>query len=354
MKRVLKVLGVIVVIGLVAVIWIGSRPDINRALTATAPQELPTNPVSEDVAAALTAEAGRDGSPLDAVVIMDGESVAYRWGDAATPMDIASVRKGMVSLLFGIASDKGLVDFDATLADLGIDESATPLTEEEKQATILDLIASRSGIYIASGAETDWMKENRPARGSAAPGEQFFYNNWDFNVVGVIFEAETGQTIGAAFNDWIALPLGMQDFHPDHVVYDPPEGSTDFRRYKMYLSARDLARVGVMVQQDGQWGGEQIVSPDWVALIKTPVSVLDPGDPESGAFSYSWWIDGRDGNLYHEGWGGQYLYLDDAKNLVVVTRTDNGNRFYEQAVFFLFGTQGELDHVDALRALLPG
>lgn len=56
------------------------------------------------------------------------------------------------------------------------------------------------------------MIDRKPARGSFGPGEEFYYNNWDFNVLGTIFETETGIALGVAFNQWIAQPLGMQDF----------------------------------------------------------------------------------------------------------------------------------------------
>ena len=56
------------------------------------------------------------------------------------------------------------------------------------------------------------MKKNRPARGSHAPGTFRYYNNWDFNVLGTIFEKRTGLKIGEAFYQRIAKPIGMQDF----------------------------------------------------------------------------------------------------------------------------------------------
>ena len=100
-----------------------------------------------------------------------------------------------------------------------------------------DLLASRSGIYIPSGAETQWMKENQPTHGAAVPGEQFFYNNWDFNALGVVFAAETNLTIGEALDCWLAVPLGMEDFHPSNVTYDALRAVL---RYPYYRSSTGL------------------------------------------------------------------------------------------------------------------
>ena len=56
------------------------------------------------------------------------------------------------------------------------------------------------------------MKTNRPARGSAKPGEKWLYNNWDFNTVGVIVERALGAPFFEEFARRIASPLGMEDF----------------------------------------------------------------------------------------------------------------------------------------------
>ena len=82
------------------------------------------------------------------------------YGETSTPMNLASIRKSVLSLLFGIAWDRGLIELSQTLDVLGIDEKRTLLTHTEKQATIEQLLQSRSGIYLQSGAETVEAKED--------------------------------------------------------------------------------------------------------------------------------------------------------------------------------------------------
>lgn len=336
-----------------AVIW-ASRPVVPLDVAAASPTPLPSTELPGTDAA--IAYAGRRDTAIDALVVLRGGEVGASWGDVAIPMDTASVRKGLSSLLFGIAIDKGLVSLETTIAELGIDDAGAPLTDLEKCATIEDLLTSRSGIYISAGAETQWMKDNRPARGMAAPGEEFFYNNWSFNVLGVIFEQVSGLQIGEALNLWIARPVGMEDFSPEHVIYQELDGVSAFPTYRIYISARDLARVGTLILNDGSWDGQQIVPPAWIARLRVPVSVLPPtedgGEPD--AFTYSWWVEGETGNLYHEGWGGQYLYVDAANDLVIVTRRNTGMSLLGAGLFLLWGTQGELYEMHAIRDALTG
>src|ERR1700676_2995207 len=124
-----------------------------------------------------------------------------------------------LSALYGIYSAEAAIDINQTLEQLGIDDSPDPLTKEEKQARVVDLLRARSGVYHKVDFETESMQKSRPPRGSHAPGTFWYYNNWDFNVLGTIFEKKTGLKIGDAFYQRVAKPIGMQDYRPSDGKY---------------------------------------------------------------------------------------------------------------------------------------
>jgi CubicO group peptidase (beta-lactamase class C family) len=142
--------------------------------------------------------------PASLVVIDRGKSVV-EWGDPATKIKVSSMRKSILSALYGIDSANGRLDLDKTLEQVGIDDDP-PLTQDEKKATVRMLIQARSGIYHSYVAGTPSMRESQPPRGSHAPGTFWFYNNWDFNALGTIFEQQFHRTIGTEFRDKIARP----------------------------------------------------------------------------------------------------------------------------------------------------
>ena len=80
------------------------------------------------------------------VVIKDGQLVA-EWGKTDKSTDLHSVRKSLLSALYGIAVEKGLIDINSTLEELVIDDQNPPLSSQEKQARVVHLLQSRSGIY---------------------------------------------------------------------------------------------------------------------------------------------------------------------------------------------------------------
>ena len=158
--------------------------------------------------------ANGDSIHTSAVMILQGGQVVDEWGDIDKKMDVYSVRKTLLSALYGIYSAEGVIDISQTLEQLGINDSPNPLTKEEKQARVVDLLRARSGVYHLVDFETESMTKNRPPRGSHPPGTFWYYNNWDFNVLGTIFEKKTGLKIGEAFYERIAKPRTSVDpFH---------------------------------------------------------------------------------------------------------------------------------------------
>jgi CubicO group peptidase (beta-lactamase class C family) len=80
----------------------------------------------------------------------------------------------------------------------------------------VDLLKSRSGVYLPAAYEDRNARNSKPARGTHEPGTHWHYNNWDFNVVGTIFNQKTGSDVFEAFYRRLAVPLQMQDFEPRH------------------------------------------------------------------------------------------------------------------------------------------
>lgn len=338
MGRIGKIAGLALIGALAVSLVVMLRPFVDRDAPATHPVPLAKAPLSPEQAGVLRDYIETQAHPLDAFVALRGERIVMQYGAVDVPMNLASARKSVLSLLVGIASDRGLIDLDDTLGELGIDESRIPLTESEKRATVEHLLQSRSGVYLQSGAETVENREGRPRRGQFAPGEHYFYNNWDFNVLGAIFEMKTGLSIGEAIDAWLAAPLGMEDFSRGHVLYDRRGTGSDYRTYRIHMSARDLARLGALVAQDGMWHRTRIVSSEWIDRSTTAYSATE--GPFYDGFGYSWWLNSGLGTVMADGWGGQYMLVDRERDLTLVTRRDTGNSILGFLMFSGFKAQG--------------
>jgi CubicO group peptidase (beta-lactamase class C family) len=247
-----------------------------------------------------------------------------QWGDVASPVNVASIRKTLLSALYGRCVDAGEISLGATLAELGIDDSPPSLSPLEKQATVADLLRLRSGVYHPANYETPGAKAERPERGSHQPGTFYYYNNWDANVLGTIFSQETGRGIFEDFATCLAAPLQMQDFDIAQCEYRAPDLDSWHPAYLFRISARDLARFGLLYLRGGRWSGKQIIPLSWIRASLIPYSITGDGF----GFGYMWNV-AQNGKLYgdgrvserafgYSGWPGHFLVILPEHQLVVV------------------------------------
>jgi CubicO group peptidase (beta-lactamase class C family) len=268
-----------------------------------------------------------------AVMIVDDGIVVDAWGDITRRFQCHSMRKSLLSALIGVHVDEGNIDLSKTMGDLGIDRVEPTLTAEEKQATVGDLIKARSGIYIPALGEDALMRAMRPKRHSHPPGTFWYYNNWDFNALGTIFEQQTGTGIFKEFETRFAGPLQMEDFDVSYCRYlssaNYPNAPYSPHRYYLFrVSARDLARVGLLFLREGRWQNQQIVSASWIK--ESTASYSKRG--KDGGYGYMWWTGVKQGLLanvnvkkhsyYAAGWGGHRVFVLPYRNLVVVHRVN--------------------------------
>lgn len=305
------------------------------------------------------AEAGYDAAKLqdlrgllersgsESLLLLHQGKVFFEWGDTRRKRLVHSIRKALIHSVVGRCIAEGKLRLDQTVGELGLDEDPPVLTKQESGARLEHLLQSRSGIYLPAAAESEGMQAAKPARGSAAPGERFHYNNWDFNAVGAAYAKACGQGPLEAFGKEIAEPLGMLDWQgrigrgaPEALRIDAldayyqvePERSRH-PAYHLRLSAHDLALYGQLYLQRGQWQGRQLVPAEWIASSTQPISVTQP---EHGlGYGQLWDVvlpkpEDRDPPaFFHTGLDRHMLGIYPSRQLVLVHRvnTEDGPEF---------------------------
>ena len=134
---------------LVAWLLLGATIPLARASPGPYPKEAwsKADPVLLGWSPEKLADARRfvEALPPSSVVVIDHGREVAEWGDSAKKIKISSMRKSLLSALYGIYQPLHNFDLDASLASLGIDDDP-PLTAEEKQATVRMLLSARSGV----------------------------------------------------------------------------------------------------------------------------------------------------------------------------------------------------------------
>src|SRR5204862_4354165 len=159
--------------------------------------------------------------------------------------------KSVLALLYGIPVANKTIALDRTLRDLKFTDLGG-LLPRELEATVQHLLTARSGIYHAASNGGDNLA-HAPPRGSQNAGAKYLYNNWDFNAAGAVFEQLTGRNIYDALEADLARPLGMQDFDRGRQVKNGNLATSQHAAYPVWLSTRDMARVGLVALRRGEW-----------------------------------------------------------------------------------------------------
>jgi CubicO group peptidase (beta-lactamase class C family) len=222
--------------------------------------------------------------------------VIFEYGDVKVVSKVASVRKSVLAMMYGKYHAEGKIDLKKTVEQLGLTD-VQPFLPIEKGATLYDLLTARSGIYLPSGNEE--LTAASPRRGAQTPGTYFQYQNWDFNAAGTAFEKVTGRELFEALETDVAKPIGMQDFARSLQRKNSSLPDSVHPEYAMYLSTRDMGRLGLLMLADGNWNGRQVMPKGWAARITTLVTPHSEMHPyalslrtRTGLWGYGmlWWV----------------------------------------------------------------
>ena len=272
------------------------------------------------------------------LIVVHGQ-VIFQYGDIKLAGNVASVRKSVLAMLYGNYVVSGKINLDKTVKELGLDDKQ-PFLPMEEHATLEQLLASRSGIYLPNGSFG--QDETTPKRGSEYPGTHFFYNNWDFNAAGTAFEKLMGKNIYDALENDLAGPIGMQDF--DRTLQRKTLTKVSVHpEYPMFLSTRDMARLGVLMARHGNWNGKQLIPTNWCSYIISPITPFDEINPtglrvrgrmDRWGYGLLWWVwetpafPGRisngplQGAYSAMGAGGQFITVLPQADMVIAHKVD--------------------------------
>jgi len=271
----------------------------------------------------------------DTLLIVTAGKTVGAFGDPRRSYNVHSVGTALLSAMVGqhIGAGPKQIRLNATLAELGIDDTPGPLTALQKRATVLHLIKSVSGINHAAAAEGDQAaeKKRRLGTGENIPGTKWAYNNWDYNALTTIFETRTGLTVAKAFDIGIAKPLGLQDFTVSDVPYITSPQHSQHRAAMFRMSGRDLAKFGLLYLNKGRAKGRQIVPAAWIGRVPKEAVDTEMGGLRAG-HSYLWWIPAVDmrlpaGSFWAFGLGHQAVFVIPAWRTVIVHQSDTTEAF---------------------------
>lgn len=232
--------------------------------------------------------------------------------------DIASVTKSLVSLLTGIAIDKGFIKSK----DEKIIQYFPEIKEYDKRMdsiTVRHLVTMTSGLACnADGGEQalagmvrsrDWVQYVFSLPVVDAPGKKFAYCSCNFYLLGEIIFRTTHLTPHEFAKKYFFNPLGIKGSRWLTNAKNIQHGWGD-----LFLYPADMAKIGQLILNNGRWNNMQVISEQWVTkCLQTFVRIDD-----NKGYGYGWWTFDKGGYYEAAGRGRQLISVLPELNMVVV------------------------------------
>ena len=256
-----------------------------------------------------------------------------------------SVSKSVTATLVGIAIGRGELPPVTTRVLPLFKDFRAPAADPRRDAmTLEDVLTMRTGIQWDESTVTytdpknscanmehspDWTQFVLDQPMATDPGTTFVYNSGATLLLSQLLRQGTGMQADAYAKIHLFGPLGITDTYWKAT----PTGINDTEG-GLYLTPRDLAKIGYLYLHDGMWEGRRLLPEGWVAKATAPLVDTRPGVARSRKYGYQWWVlpsaDGAVRAYAALGYGGQRLIVVPEYDLVAVV---TGWNIYEHAEF---------------------
>ncbi|MEM1328444.1 MAG: family 16 glycoside hydrolase [Bacteroidota bacterium] len=286
----------------------------------------------------LLGQVKKRGGPAG-VILKNGYIVAS-WGEVERVDMTFSVTKSYLSTVAGLAVDQGLIQHvQDPVGDYVWD--GTFRGAHNSKVTWHHLLQQNSDWSGELFGVKDWA-DRPPRKGDVddwkmrefnEPGTVFEYNDVRVNVLAYsllqLFREPLPKVLKEQVMDKIGASPTWRWFGYDHsftLVDGMMMQSVSGGGHSgggLWINTLDHARFGYLFLNDGKWKNEQIISENWIE------QAIQPSTPKPD-YGYMWWLNTKGSNRYMEGidenvyyaagFGGNFIVIDEARDMVIVTR----------------------------------
>ena len=296
----------------------------------------------EEFHAYVSESKGNESNICQICAMRNGAAVyedSWRGFAADDAVNVNSVTKGVMALLAGIAADKGFISVDDKVMDYFPDYQVKRGEKTIYDVTVRHLLTmtapykGKSEPWKKVCTSDDWTKAALDFLGgrSGITGE-FRYATLGIQILAGIIERGSSEKLIDFANKNLFIPLGI----PEHTIhgdsskedqfdffmnkgprknewYSDPQGAVT-AGWGLCASAKDLARMGDMVLNDGRFSGTRIVSSGWINSMLTPYQKLGKRFGNM-YYGYLWYKPFEDREVY--------AAIGDCGNIIYVNREVN-------------------------------
>jgi len=274
---------------------------------------------------------------LSLLVLHKGQIIHERYAngvDMYTKTRTWSVAKSIAVTLIGMLVDQGKLELDAPLGIQWLPKERTSDNDPRAAITLRNVLNMASGLYTVDSRGMEYATGSGLAYWAGAssvngardrglirnPGTYWDYENYDTLLAVLAMKNALGDT--ATYHEFPRKALFDKIGMLNTLVGTDRFGDFIFSS-QVYATARDLARLGLLYEQNGIWNGERLLSESWIDFVRTPTTAAGQNGISYGG---QWWLvdesrtDVPKDAYAARGNRGQYVVVVPSRDLVIVRR----------------------------------
>lgn len=230
--------------------------------------------------------------------------------------NVYSVAKSITALLTGILIAEGCIGLTDSVASVFPDALNGPDGKRWENVQLKHLLSHTTGFSMpfldidqddVSSLGDDYLTAVFQQPLAYAPGEKMVYSDANYYLISRILSQQCGKTLHKLVLDRLFNPMGIVG----SVWASCPQGFS-MGATGLYLSTEDMAKIGLLLLQNGAWDGKQLVPSEWIQAATEPQVLCDADT----SYGYGFWLSRHSSAFWARGMLGQLIYISPSQQSV--------------------------------------
>ncbi|MCR5656203.1 MAG: beta-lactamase family protein [Butyrivibrio sp.] len=237
-----------------------------------------------------------------------------------------SMCKSVTGMAIGFLVSEGKLSVNDKISDIfGSSKSPLKILFSNNMTVEHLLTMTSSSPFNEAGTITgnDWKKLFLDAQPKGTPGAEFEYNSMNSYMLSAIVTEITGENMLDYLRPRLFDPLGIKRVYWENCPQKIAKGG-----WGMYLRMEDMAKLGQLYLNLGEYNGKQILPKEWVK--ESTRAHIETGQDASPGYGYQMWTNSaREGAYTFNGMLGQNVYVFPDVDMMIITNAANEDLFQE-------------------------
>ena len=233
--------------------------------------------------------------PIHSVLIAKNDYLIYEEYFGGYDQDLRhelwSCTKSVTSTVVGICIDQGYFSLEDKILELFSERIVENIDDRKQRMTVEHLLTMTTGFewagdtqYVSMMSSTnDWVQYVLDCPMVAEPGGVFVYHTGASHLLSAIVQKTTGNTTYELAEKYLFNPLGIESVSWISDPFGITRGGEG-----LYMTPRDMARLGRCFLRNGTWNDEQIIPSNWVSIATCTHTLTNWAAPHT-EYGFQWW-----------------------------------------------------------------